>query len=236
MARKKKKMALYEVFSRGLANSRRSKSLEALHPVDTDQAKQPGSGTTVRPIRPLPTRPRMFQVNRGRVEISMPTQFAVAVLLAIAVVVLGAYRLGQWQALDNTVGIPAETSDVESPLSVDDVEPPADTAGTDTITDTTAVKTVSTGSNWIVIATHKNRDQLIPVQAFFAGYGVETQIRSNGSMFILHTENTYDNPARVGTEGYNTKQKIIKIGGDYKPPPGYGKFDFSSVYGMKSLE
>jgi hypothetical protein len=32
------------------------------------------------------------------------------------------------------------------------------------------------------------------------------------------------------------KQKIKKIGASYKPPPGYGNFDFKTVYGMKSFE
>ena len=95
--KKKKKMELYEVFSKGLANSRRSRSLETLRPTDEQKRPQGSAEAGFRPVRNMPTKPRMFQINRGRLEISMPTQLAVAVLLVLAVLVLAAHRLGEWQ-------------------------------------------------------------------------------------------------------------------------------------------
>ncbi|MBN1796461.1 MAG: hypothetical protein JW804_07295 [Sedimentisphaerales bacterium] len=233
--KKKNKMALYEVFSKGLANSRRSRSLETLRPTAEQKVSQGRAEAGFRPARNMPPKPRMFQINRGRLEISMPTQLAVAVLLILAALVLTAYRLGEWQGLDRAALSKAVEENSAQPAGVQEeiVTPEAESEDT---SEAAFAEDSASGANWIVIATHKNKDQLIPVQAFFAGYGIETQIRQKGETFFLHTKQTYDNPGRLGTDGYRTRQEIIKIGASYEPPPGYRNFDFSTVYGMKSFE
>lgn len=236
--KKKKKMALYEVFSKGLGNSSGKRKIETFHLPQSPSAGGPAGGFG-RPIsKNAVTKPRMFQINCGRVEISMPTQLAVAILLFAAVLFLTAYRLGQWQGLSENAAVVSEPAGDENVSQPDKIEKTVESAvETSRKTDIMSSSAqLASGSNWIVLATHKNREQLIPVQAFFSGYGIETQIRQKGQMFFLHTKQTYDNPQRQGTDGWRMKEKIIKIGDSYEPPAGYGNFDFKTVYGMKSFE
>ena len=149
--KKKKKMALYEVFSKGLANSRHSKSLESLHPSSEQKVSQDRTETNFRTVRNLPAKPRMFQINRGRVEISMPTQLGVAILLILATLILAAYRLGEWQGLDRTGLSEAveENSARFDRVQEEIVTPVSESENISAAT--TAEEDSASGSNWIVI-------------------------------------------------------------------------------------
>lgn len=233
MARKKKKMALYEVFTRGLSNTRRSKDLQRLHPPESakvasgDSRRRAARGTSFSP------RPKMVQMNRGRLEVSVPYQLAIAIGLGVVLLALASYRLGQHNALKETVAAAgySEQPAVVEPAATSEAEAGDDEAVTEENSGDEGL--TSTGDNRIVIQTWKNETQLIPVQAYFSGHGIETEIRKIGQMYYLVTTAKYDNPQRPGTDGYRAKQRIVELGAGYEPPPGYGSFDFKSAYGMK---
>jgi hypothetical protein len=183
----------------------------------------------------------MLQLNRGRVEISIRFDVAIVLVLLAIVCVMAAYRLGERLAINNaasggsvetaTPAIPAETvteNEMSAPVAESRNEPVVET-------ETESEAATGSGDNWIVIATHENEGQLAAVQQFFAGYGIETQIRKIGDNFILHTTQTYGNPNRSGTDGERMRQRIVEIGENYRPLPGYKTFDFRTAYGMKKL-
>jgi hypothetical protein len=74
------------------------------------------------------------------------------------------------------------------------------------------------------------------VKDYFAGFGIETEVRHINNWYYLVTKDKYDNPEKPGTDGYAAKQKIIELGADYKAPAGYGTFGpkpFHDAYGMR---
>jgi hypothetical protein len=226
--RKKKKKALYEVFNRGMSNSRREQELEQLQPEGSDYIQVNRSGH----FKP---KVRMLQFNRGRVELSIRFDVAIVLVLLAVVCMMGAYRLGERLAINGAAAgdleatqpiVQTQTSGAE--MSAPAVEPQPDVAEE-------ATAAASGGDNWIVIATHENEGQLAAVQQFFEGYGIETQIRKVGDNFILHTAQTYGNPNRSGSDGERMRQRIVEIGANYRPLPGYRSFDFRTAYGMKKL-
>ncbi len=175
----------------------------------------------------------MVQVNRGRLEISVPYQLAIAIGLAVALLALASYRFGQHRALKGSV---AAAESVEQPVVVESAVASEEEAGIDeTEPEDNSGNTglTSAGNNRIVIQAWKNETQLIPVQAYFSGHGIETEIRKIGQTYYLVTTAKYDNPQRPGTDGYRAKQRIVELGAGYEAPAGYGSFDFKSAYGMK---
>jgi hypothetical protein len=232
MARKKKKMALYEVFTRSLSNSRRNKDLQRLRPPESANATSGNSRRRALKPAAFSQKPRIVQVNRGRLEISVPYQLAIAIGLAVVLLALVSYRFGQHRAPKDTIAAarsseqPVVTEPAATSEEVDtgESEPGGDSGGTDL---------TSTGNNRIVIQTWKNETQLIPVQAYFSGHGIETEIRKIGQVYYLVTTAKYDNPQRPGTDGYKAKQRIVELGAGYEAPAGYGSFDFKSAYGKK---
>ena len=224
--KRQKKLALYEVLSKGLSRS------------DKRGISPRAEGFPGYSSRPMPTKPRAVQYVNGRLELILPLPWVVLLLLCFALALMGAYRLGERMTLQ-TPSQPEITQNQDFQTDSPEIEPvvaanPAPkTASKQPSSDETAA---SDGKNWIVIQSWKNKQDLIPVQAYFDGNGILTQIRKVGSQFILHTVATYDNPKRLGSDGYLARQRIVEIGAGYQPPPGYGKFDFSSAYGMKSIE
>jgi hypothetical protein len=101
---------------------------------------------------------------------------------------------------------------------------------------TEPVKATSTGDNAIVIVAYTKQNDLIPVQAYFKQNGIETEVIQRGSYFLLVTKNRFENPEKTGTDGYQMKQTIKRIGAKYKAPEGYERFGstpFQDAYGMK---
>jgi len=235
MQQKKKKMALYEVFSKGLSNSRHSKQLESLHAADSSRptaSPAVGAGAYSERVRLVQPKPRMVQLNRGRVEVSVRYDVAIVLALLAVLCVMGAYRLGERLAIKDAA--PVQVGDertTEAPIvnkatteAVEAVPAPGD--------ETAAA---GGGDNWIVIATHPDEGQLAPVQQYLGAYGIKTQIRKIGGNYILHTKQAYDNPSRTGSDGWQERQRIIELGKKYEPMPGYRSFDFTTAYGMKKL-
>ncbi len=217
--RKKKKMALYEVFNKGMSNSRRRQGLES----SPAAGKGYGQGQA---------KPRAIQFNHGRVEVSLRYDIAIVLGLLALLCLMGAYRLGEHMSIKE-----AATTQAEGVVTTAAPAPVTNTATQVTEPARAVVEedVVGSGDNWIVIATHQSEGQLAPVQQYFAGYGIETQIRKAGDNYILHTKQTYSNPNRAGSDGEQVRRQIIELGRNYQPPPGYRAFDFTTAYGMKKI-
>jgi len=96
----------------------------------------------------------------------------------------------------------------------------------------------STGNNVIVVQQWGAREDLRPVQAHFAEYGIETEIVLEKGNYFLQTKNRYSNPRTPGTDGNKALQEIIRVGAKYKgkAPPSYETFApnfFSDAWGKK---
>ncbi|MFZ0034673.1 MAG: hypothetical protein WAK60_06775 [Sedimentisphaerales bacterium] len=247
MVHKHEKKALYEVMSRSWHKPRYDKTLEQLHAEKTGQDKQIPtkfpSQMRERFAKWL-NRPRIVQFNAGRVEMSIPYQLAIALLLGLILMVLVVFRLGQISYLssqkvtDSATKVPASTQKAapKAMAATPQKAVPAENK-TPVPAVTQKVEPVKPkGDNRIVIQSYQLRADLEPVKQYFAGFGIETEIIKVGDWYYLVTRDKYENPAKPGTDGYITKQKIIELGAKYKAPQGYEAFGpkpFSDAYGKK---
>ena len=240
MARNRKKVSLYEVISKSSPKSSYGKTLKERPPEESD-SDEPTTAQTAMPASGRaaywPRKPKIIQLNAGRLEISLPYQLAIALLLGLVLLVLIGVWLGQTgylskQRITGSVakilktGPNAET-DIGNRANIDEKKPPG-------VRETTTGE--SKGNNRIVIQTYRARADLEQVQTYFGQCGIETEIREIGGTFYLVTRNKYDNPGRQGTDGAIAKQEIIKFGAQYKAPEGYETFApnlFRDAYGMK---
>lgn len=206
-------------------------------------------------------KPKAVQFNAGRIEVSLPYQIGIAAGLFVVLLLLAVFRLGQidQKARYNDVGRTSRAG-LESPAvaatGADATTSEGSTGAENSGSENTAAP-AATGDNWIVIARSELRNDLVPVVNHFKEHGIETGIVSferlrghfeeyglnpsvvpQGDGFLLVAPQMYDNPDRVGTDGYEAKQKIIEVGALYKgkAPQGYETFApryFSDAYGMK---
>lgn len=230
MARNRKKKALYEVISRTRPKPGHDKPLEQLHPEKSDKERPAGESTTRMPERVAkwPKRPRIVQFNADKIEISIPYQVAIALLLGVILLVLVAFRLGQRtrseQGVTTSNAERAVKSSKAANLSTVETKKPA------------AAVEKPKGNNRIVIQTYQLRTHLEPVKQYFAQFGIETEIKKIGDWYYLVTKDKYENPEKSGTDGYFAKQKIIELGAEYKAPQGYETFGskpFYDAYGQR---
>ena len=203
-------------------------------------------------------KPRVVQFNVGRVEFSMPYQLCVALVLGSILLILGAFRLGQMnyftdsnpneQVKNVNENImepsiqekPVEQTEVANVIELASPVEEEDSALLDTKEPEPAepVTPKSTGNNVIVIQQYEAREDLRPVQAHFAEYGIKTEIVLENGNYFLQTTNRYNNPGKPGTDGYEALQEIVRVGAKYKgqAPPNYKTFAprfFSDAYGKK---
>jgi hypothetical protein len=241
MARYRKKKALYEVMSKGRLKPCSGEKLERLHPQESKKVESVSpSGNTEAPEGSALwwKRPKLIQLNAGRIEISLPYQYAIAVLLVLILLVLMAFRLGQLdqRISDSTRQVPNNNQRNPARLTAPNTE--QNFASIERLSPTVekAEPAEPTGNNRIVIQTHQVKTHLVPVKRYFDRLGVETEIKQLGNWYYLVTKDTYTNPEIKGSEGYLAKQKIIELGAQYKAPPGYEPFgakSFASAYGMR---
>lgn len=230
MPRKRKKKALYEVISKTRPKPGNDKPLEQLYPEKSDKERPAGESTTQIPERVAkwPKRPRIVQLNAGKIEISIPYQVAIALLLGVILLVLVAFRLGQRTKSEQGV----TTSNVERAVKSSKA---ANLSASETKKPAAAVEKPK-GNNRIVIQTYQLRTHLEPVKQYFAQFGIETDIKKIGDWYYLVTKDKYENPEKSGTDGYFAKQKIIELGAEYKAPQGYETFGskpFYDAYGQR---
>ena len=242
MVRNPKKKALYEVIGRCGSKSGYGKGLEQIgmgksaeKPVTT---QIPGQTTR------WSIKPRIIEFNAGRIEISMPYQLAVALLLGIILLVLVVFRLGQLTYLNRQKAVNpdakvSKTMEKPVPKAITTIQQEAQTAektAPGPRADEKVATAESKGSNRIVIQTHLLKTQLEPARQYFAEKGIETEIRKMGDIYYLITTRKYENPEKQGTDGYLARQKIVELGAQYKAPRGYltfGDKPFHDAYGMK---
>jgi len=245
MVRNKRKKALYEVMSKARDKPGFGRTLEKMQPKRSDEVKsavnKEKSKATARWMR----KPRIVQFNFGRIEFSMPYQFAVALVLGLILLVLAAFRLGQEYyltdqgAISTTVETPQINRTTPMEREAADIrEPPAPAEDSTLLDEVQPTQPKSTGNNVIVLVEFGARADLVPVRAHFAEYGIDTEIVLENGRYFLQTKNRYDNPGTPGTNGYKALQKIIEVGAKYKgkAPPGFETFAskfFSDAYGKK---
>ncbi|NLZ05262.1 MAG: hypothetical protein GXY19_08830 [Phycisphaerae bacterium] len=206
-------------------------------------------------------KPKAIQFNAGRIEVSLPYQIGIAIGLFVILILLAVFRLGQidQKARYRQVGRTTQAG-VDSPTAGSPGANPAPesvTTGAQNDAADSPAGAVAAGDNWIVIARSELWKDLEPVKRHFDEHGVKTGITTfeklrghfarfgldgsklpQGDGYLLVTMQTYDNPDRPGTDGYEAKQKIIEIGALYKgkAPAGcesFGPRYFSDAYGMK---
>jgi hypothetical protein len=241
MARKRKKKALYEVIGRGRLKpgyDGRGEQLEREKPGEGEPVTAKGAGMPAEKARRWPSRPRIVQLNAGRIEISMPYQLAVAVLLGIVLAFLVVFRLGQmsYSADKETGDLATEIRETEEAGVMDsEVSDAEQAAGSAEIVEPVG----STDDNVIVLVEYDRQADLVPVQRHFQEHGIETEIvREGNDRYFLWTKERYENTDKPGTRGYVAKQRIKQIGALYKgkAPEGYEPFApnyFSDAYGKK---
>ncbi len=268
MARKRGKKALYEVMSKARKKPGFGRTLEKMLPEKPVSKKEEIVEVAVkkRSAADVETsktaakwwrKPRVVQFNVGRIEFSMPYQLGVALVLGSVLLIVAAFRLGQiYYSTDSNPNEPVknvndnimEATIQEKPVKqqeaanvIEQVSPvEEDNALTDTKEPEPAepVTPKSTGNNVIVIQQWGAREDLRPVQAHFAEYGIKTEIVLENGNYFLQTVNRYNNPGKPGTDGYEALQEIIKVGAKYKgqAPPNYETFSarfFRDAYGKR---
>jgi len=238
MARNSRKKALYEVIRHGKGKPSYHKTLGNLY--NRDKPSQDSRKDEKKPEiqKQLPERapdwpikPKLCQINRGRIELTLPYQLVIAGLLAIILLVLVAFRLGENLGEKQSAGLSAARLDTSvEPEKIEPAEPletkPAVPAGV----------VNSSGDNRIVIQTYQLKSHLAPVQKYFAGFGIATEIIRKGDWYYLVTKNKYEKPNRPGTDGYKARERIVKLGASYVAPEGYEPFGpkpFHDAFGMK---
>ncbi len=265
MARKRGQMALYEVMSKARARAEQNRSVEPLKPQNKPEP--------VKAVKPVPIveeievpepqesvnwrkKPRILQYNLGRIEFSIPYQLAITAGLGLLLLMLLAFRFGQYSAGSNpqkpdapAAGNSGNSSNSGSRsgltnLSTQESTRTAVPENTERVENRIPENpgTVTTlgdkdGTNVIVIAEYDVATDLIPVQKYFNDNGLPTQIYPVGNKFQLWTIDKFkDNPMSPGTKGNEVIKYIGRIGKNYKAPNNYESFAphyFDDAYGKK---
>ncbi len=258
------KKSLYEVMTKVRHKQGYGKTLEKLRPGKSDEYKTTEEKSDVQaPVfdpeaqtRRVPgitakwwRKPRMVQFNVGRIEFSMSYPIATAIVLGIILLILLAFRAGQYSSFlhKESIGLskvegmtegrgqkPALSKPVLS--SIEGVE------GTDDTTETKVEPAkptggLATGGNVIVLVEYAKRADLVPVQRHFAQFGIETEIVSWAGKYFLITKDRFESFG-ISSDGYKAKQRIVEVGALYKDkaPEGYETFAprfFRDAYGKK---
>jgi hypothetical protein len=232
MARYRRKKALYEVMTR--TKPGHGRAADKLGPQESGRAE-----TTVEKsdapewVSRWRKKPRTVQFVGGRIEFSIPYPLAIALLLGIVLVVLLAFRAGEYssgsqQGLGG--GKPKPAGKHEGPPGLPKGKKPDSTSGAP------GTPVNAQGDHRIVIQQFDKERDLKEVQRYFRGYGIETIIEQRGAQFFLLTENTYDNPNQEGSDGEAALLNIKQIGAGYEAPSGYERFAprlFSDAYGER---
>jgi hypothetical protein len=238
MTRYRRKKALYEVISKTKPRPDRGRAAERLRPetAGKDEPATEKSAVSVPGwVSQWRRKPRIVQFNAGRIELSMPYQLAIALLLGIVLLILIAFRVGEYSARSKQELAPQgpETTRSGEGTTPSPMKKKPDATGT---LKQPGVPAKTHGDHRIVIQQfHKSRD-LEHVQRYFFAHGIETVIERRGSQYFLLTKDTYENPKKAGTNGAAALKKIKQIGTTYKAPQGYESFArrlFSDAYGEK---
>ncbi len=239
---KRAKRSLYEVMTQSRQKRNYDRAVEKLHPEKLDEEETAAKKTGIE-LSKLSAkwwrRPRMLQFNASKIEFSISYPVAIATVLGIILVVLMAFRIGQYYSSegDNPVA-PAPVSRQEEAGRSD--SSPMQNAGLSQNLPAAEKKVEpakTSGDNVIVLVEYPRRADLVPAQKHFAQFGIETEIVNWGGKYFLITKDRFEGFG-VGSDGYQAKGKIIEAGALYKgkAPEGYETFApqfFSDAYGRK---
>ena len=254
MARYRGKKALYEVMSKAKVKPGAGKTIEQLHPKQNEQEEQQNKDKEPVVEKPQAAtqwwkKPRILQFNAGRIEFSLPYQIAIVIVLGLIALALIIFRFGQLsmanQETAGTVDGIANNARMNPTGQANTNRTPTANADVSRLPHSTSsgqaarqapAAAQSTGNNVIVLAQYGAKPALVSVQEYFAGYGIELDIVLENGRYFLQTKNKYNNPMKAGTDGWQARQNIIKIGAAYKgqAPEGYETFApryFSDAYG-----
>ena len=236
--RYRRKKALYEVISKARPKPGPGRAADKLQPetVGKDEPAMEKSATSAPDwVSQWRKKPKIVQFNSGRIELSMPYQLAIALLLGVVLLILVAFRAGEYSGRAGQQSAPQGPATARS----DEATTPSPTKIKPDITGTPkqpGAPAEPKGDHRIVIQQfHRNRD-LEHVQRYFLANGIETVIEKRGTQYFLLTKDAYENPKHAGTDGAAALRRIKQIGAGYKAPQGYESFAkslFSDAYGEK---
>lgn len=243
MARNRGKKALYEVMSTARSKSALGRTPEraaAERSVENEPPFRAGSQPPAsKGAAKWWKKPRIVQLNGGRIEFSVPYQIAVAATLVLVFMLLASYRLGQFSGPDEPQAPPGGQPRTQTPepqsRAAADMTPPAAPAQR-TPEPERVQPAAPAGDNVIVLAHYHTMADLQPVLAHFAAHNIETEIVPVDGQYRLQTKQRYVSTTTPGSDGYKAIQRIKEVGALYKgkAPPGYEPFAphyFSDAYG-----
>jgi len=228
MARNRGKKALYEVMSNARAKQDYGKSLEQMHPKKTEEVKPDAAQPmpAPEPSKPMADwwkKPRIAQFNAGRFEFSVPYQVAIVIGLALVLMLLGSYRMGQKSQLSGQL---AAAEQGEAAGQIDEGAAAQATAG---------IEQPAAPADYVPPTT----EEIAPAEDVY-GIALKIDQLENGQYLLRTVEQYVRNPASPGTDGFEAKREIIRVGALYKgkAPAGLDTFAphyFSDAYG-KNVE
>lgn len=244
MSRYRGQKALYEVIgrSRSRTRSNQDRLIEPLHAPDAVKEKEPGpreAETDIAHNEQIRWEPRAIQFNSGRIELLLPYPVVFILVLAVLIVVLAAFKLGQSSGSEvhkSRVDLGHQNGQMNATAGQTGGIRGAASGQTEKEEETKQNVfdgTVRSG-NAVLIQEHGTLEDLVPVTRFFADGGIATEIISTGSTFLLVTKERFaGNPDKAGSPGSLLKQQIISLGAKYKAPPDCARFaGFGDAYGM----
>ena len=205
-------------------------------------------------------KPRIIQVNAGRIEFSMPYQLAIALTLGLILAILIAFQLGQRYYMvssqngtenpeqkqpvetDTNPLVNTDNTDIRSQYNLPGNEQPAKPpekpvaqSGTSAGQTETSKPSGPIGDNAIILVQYDKRADLEPVKKHFDQAGVPTEIVGQAGRYFLRTSDRYVVSSTAYTDAM---EKIKEVGPQYKgkAPEGYETFAphyFTDAYPKK---
>ncbi|MHC4266551.1 MAG: hypothetical protein ACYSUK_11565 [Planctomycetota bacterium] len=236
MAKRRGHKALYEVLGNSKLKSSYRKTLEDIREPEQKPPETPQPEPQQEVTTDWPKKPKMLQFNESRIDLTLPYPIVIAALMVFILLLLVCFRLGQITYRNRNA--PSQTSDAQQAAVGRLIQPVEQQEVTTKVLEPPilAGSTAKTGNNRIVIQQYHLKTHLEPVRAYFDKNGIETEILNINNTYFLVTKNKYENPSREGTDGYNTKKRIIELGARYAAPEGYenfGKQPFHDAYGRR---
>ncbi len=239
MARYRRKKALYEVMAKSRPKAGHGRGVEKLRREESgkdESAAEKSAVPTPEWVSRWRRKPRIVQFNAGRIELSMPYQLAIALLLGVVLLVLFAYRAGEYSARAGQGSRPQGPGTARSGEETTPLATPKKPDPTTGAPKQPGVSAKTQGDHRIVIKQFERSRDLEHVQRYFLANGIETVIEKRGAQYFLLTKDAYENPKQAGTDGAAVLKTIKQIGAGYKAPQGYESFArrlFSDAYGER---
>ena len=176
-----------------------------------------------------------------RIVLVIPYNVAGAVILALVLVLVIAFKTGQISGRKNAFSQIADSTLIESSGPRQGIDRDLEISRTIDLStpeiDTQQERLMApAGDHEIVVVQYAKPEDLKPVMDFFNYNGVQTKIEKRKDTYFLVTEDRYQNPARPGSDGNLALKRIKQIGLNYKAPQGFETFKpnlFQDAYGAK---